>query len=292
MSTSLDLKISSLQEAVNASLLESLAKPANSVFGQIATVIPATAKTTNLPIGLPMADMSQQDPSSMTLSGIDNDNVAVTAKAYYTGFKISMDDLDDNSTQAVVDLYSPRLRELSAKAAKFYDKLVIEFLVANGNTFTGEALFANSQTWGRGATGQDNLLGAALDSAGLIASIGAIRTFKDHLGQVISNNGELNLVVPPALEYTAKALVAASLVSAGGTNVLQGAANVVVSEFLTDASDWYLTAGKDQLFVVERMAPQVTIVKDETNETVLCKVKLRAAPGVGCWSSFVKNVVG
>jgi phage major head subunit gpT-like protein len=289
--TSLDLKIASLQEAVNASLLESLNKPANSVYGQIATVIPATAKTTNLPVGLPMADMSHQDPSSMTLSGIDNDNVAVTAKAYYTGFKISIDDLEDNSTQAVIDLYTPRLRELSSKAAKFYDKLIIEYLVSNPTTFTGEALFYDSQSWGRGATAQDNLLAAALADAGLKASIGALKTFKDHLGQVISQPSEMNLIVPPALEYTAKALVNATLVSTGGSNTLNGAANVVVSEFLTDANDWYLEAGKDQLFIVERMSPQVTIVRDETNETVLCKVKLRAAPGVGCWSAFIKNVV-
>jgi phage major head subunit gpT-like protein len=289
--TSLDLRIKALQEAVNASLLESLSKPANSVYAQIATVIPATTKTTNLPIGLPMADMSHQDPTSMTLSGIDNDNVAVTVKSYYTGFNLSVDDLEDNSTEAVVDLYTPRIRELSMKSAKFYDKLIIDYLVSNPTTFTGEALFADSQTWGRGASAQDNLLAAALDSTGLIASLAALGTYKDHLGQVISQSGTVNLVVGKALEYTAKSLVSASLVSAGGTNVLQGAANVVVSEFLTDATDWYLTSGNDQLFIVEKKAPEVSIIRDEKTETIICRVKLRAAPGVGVWSSFVKNVV-
>jgi phage major head subunit gpT-like protein len=290
MTTSLNNKIASIQEAVSASLLESLTKPANSVYNQICTVIPSTTKTTNLPVGLPMADMSEQIAPSQTLSGIDNDNVAVTAKRYSAGFQITMDDIADQTENGIIDLYTPRLKELSTKAQKFYDKLIIEYLVSNPTTFTGEALFADSQTWGRGATAQDNLLAAALADTGLIASIGAIKTFKDQLGQVISNGDTLNLIVPPALEFTAKALVNATLVAAGGSNMLQGAANVVVSEFLTDANDWYLEAGKDQLFIVERMAPEVKVIVDEKNEVVLVRVKLRAAPGVGCWSSFVKNV--
>lgn len=289
MTTSLSNKISSIQETVNAVLLESLAKPGQSVIGQIATVIPTTAKTTNLPVGLPLLDMSEQVAESQTLSGIDNDSLAVTAKRYSTGFAINMDDLNDNSTQAVVDLYTPRIRELTTKATKFYDKLIIDYLVSNPTTFTGEALFANSQTWGRGATAQDNLLGLALDETNLTNAIGTIKTFKDHLGQVISQSGGLNLVVPPALEFTAKKLVATTS-TYGGYNALAGVANVVVSEFLTDANDWYLTVGKDQLLVVERMAPEVKVIEDEKNETVMVRVKLRAAPAVGVWSSFIKSV--
>lgn len=290
MGTSLDNKISELQEAINTSLLESLAKPANSIYNQIATVIPSTSKTTNLPVGLPLSDMTAQIAESQTLSGIDNDNVAVTVKRYSTGFKINMDDLDDNSTQAVVDLYTPRLRELSTKAAKFYDKLVIEYLASNPTTFTGEALFANSQTWGRGGTAQDNLLALALSDTNLITALATLKTFKDHLGQVISQSGTINLVVPPQLEYTAKSLVNLTTVAAGGSNVLQGVANVVVSEYLTDANDWYLTVGNDQLFVVERMAPQVKIDVNERSEDVMVNVKLRAGMGVGVWSSFIRSV--
>jgi phage major head subunit gpT-like protein len=290
MSTSLSNKISDLQEAINTSLLESLAKPVDSVYNQIATVIPSTAKTTNLPVGLPLSDMTHQLAESQTLSGIDIDSVAVTAKRYSTGFLINVDDLEDNGPQAVIDIYSAKLRELSNKAAKFYDKLVIDYLVSNPTTFTGEALFADSQTWGRGATAQDNLLGLALSDVNLITALGNLKTFKDHLGQVIGQSGTINLVVPPQLEFTAKALVNTSLVSAGGTNILQGAANVVVSPYLSDANDWYLTVGNDQLFVVERMAPTVMISKDERSENVLVNVKLRAGMGVGCWSSFIKSV--
>lgn len=290
MATSLSNKISSLQQAINDSLLESLSKPpANSVYNQIATVIPTTAKVTALPIGLPIADMSEQTPESQTLSGIDNDSISVTAKAYYAGFKISIDDLNDNSTTAIVDLYTGRLKELTTKATKFYDKLIIDYLVSNPTTFTGEALFANSQTWGRGATAQDNLLGLALDETNLISALGTLGTFKDHLGQIVSQSGQVNLIVPKALEFTAKKLVA-STTTYGGVNVLAGVANVVVSEFLTDADDWYLTVGNDQLLIVERQAPEVKIVQNDEMETVLCKVKLRAAPAVGAWSSFVKSV--
>jgi hypothetical protein len=85
-------------------------------------------------------------------------------------------------------------------------------------------------------------------------------------------------------------LVNTSLVSAGGTNILQGAANVVVSPYLTDANDWYLTVGNDQLFVVERQAPQVTIDTNARSENVMVNIKLRAGMGVGCWSSFIKSV--
>lgn len=289
MTTSLSNKIDVLEKGINAALLASLTQPqAQSVYSQIATVVPTTTKSTVLPIGLPIADMTEQVAESQTLSGLDLDTITAVAKRYSTGFMINWDDLQDNGTDALVDLYSFRITELTNKAAKFYDKLIVDYIVSNPTTFTGEALFANSQTWGRSATAQDNLLALALDETNLITALGTIGTFKDQFGQVISQSGMVNLVVPKALEFTAKKLVA-STTTYGGVNVLSGACNVVVSEYLTDATDWYLTVGKDQLLIVERQAPEVKILVDERNENVMCRVKLRAAPAVGAWSSFVKS---
>lgn len=71
-----------------------------------------------------------------------------------------------------------------------------------------------------------------LDEANLTAALGAMRSLKGDNGRVLGIKPRL-LVVPPALEYTAKKLVAASTSANGAENVLAGAVTVLVAPWLT-----------------------------------------------------------
>lgn len=100
---------------------------------------------------------------------------------------------------------------------------------------------------------QGNLADDALDSESLAVGINWLRSGPtDPAGNAIAYGGPIYLVVPPALEFAAKALVASSVV-VGATdgpanNPMYGAAQVVVNHFLpvidTTNGDtgWYLFA--------------------------------------------------
>lgn len=127
--------------------------------------------------------------------------------------------------------------------------------------YTREYVF--TQTWAASAVlftaGQGNLWAQAdfasgdalLNAANLGEAIAQLRSFTDPAGNVAAYLGPLYLVVPPALEFTAKQLVN-SQYNMGGlgvtseNNTMYNAANVVVNHFLptVDAVSgnqaWYL----------------------------------------------------
>ena len=108
--------------------------------------------------------------------------------------------------------------------------------------------------------GQGNLLSAAdfvtgsaaLTPANLGEAMTDLRSFNDPAGNVTVYAGPIYLVVPPALEFTAKAIINSPTITSGNTgivptsNPLAGAATVIVDPFLpaVDAvygnTAWYL----------------------------------------------------
>jgi phage major head subunit gpT-like protein len=105
------------------------------------------------------------------------------------------------------------------------------------------------------------------------------------------------LIVPPALEYTAKTIVNADMIpSAAGTasqsNVLKGTADVLVIDELTDDTRWYLAdVSKPMLpFIYQLRKEFVMIPKTSPNDdNVFFDRKLiygtdgRCAVGYGPW---------
>ena len=110
--------------------------------------------------------------------------------------------------------------------------------VANATLYTG---------------GQGNSGTAALDDAALIAGMTWLRSgTTDPAGNAAPYMGPIHLVVPPALEYTAKALVNSTLLvgstSQPANNPMYGAASVLVNHMLPVLDEtngdtaWYLFA--------------------------------------------------
>jgi len=116
--------------------------------------------------------------------------------------------------------------------------------------YTRELVFTTQ--WAAHATfftgAQGNLIDDVLDADGLAAGIAAIRQFTDPAGNLSPYMGPLYLVVPSALEFTAKRLVTSSVTVGGDENVpannpMFGAASLVVNPFLDTLDSptcWYL----------------------------------------------------
>ncbi len=97
--------------------------------------------------------------------------------------------------------------------------------------------------------GHGNLLELPLTGANLGAAISTIRNFTDPAGNISHYAGPLYLVVPSALEWTARPLVESTIVSTGGTtatpvnNPAFRSVNVVVDTFLDSIDTTYGTTG-------------------------------------------------
>lgn len=94
---------------------------------------------------------------------------------------------------------------------------------------------------------------SALDAEALQAGITAIRNFTDPAGNVLPYTGRLTLVVPPSLEFAAKALVDPAFLRTGAFAALTdtltvGSLDLIVNPFLpviddtTGTTAWYLFA--------------------------------------------------
>ena len=122
-----------------------------------------------------------------------------------------------------------------------------------------------------------NLLNLSLSAANLSTAIEALKSQTDPAGNVSFLGGQMFLVVPPELEYTARGIVnSASLITGenatiGEANPVYNAAQLIVNPFLPTFEDngetdtWYLFADPRLVpavrygYVIGEEAPQITV---------------------------------
>jgi len=153
-----------------------------------------------------------------------------------------------------------RVKELAVEATRFFDELAFT-LIAQGTSTSGtagtiyegvttscydaKAFFATDHSEGASGT-QSNRGSTALSATALQAAITAMKKFKNDQGKPAHVRPNL-LVVPTDLEWEAKELLKSTYYPEEGTvttklatNVLKGSLNLLVSDYLTDANDWFL----------------------------------------------------
>lgn len=189
-------------------------------------------------------------------NALKNFLVTVVNKRFDGSLMVRYDDIADDNVGLVPD----QIAELAKRGARLKDQQVSLKLEA-GLTETGyDGATFFSTTHALSGTNQSNRLSGALDATNLAAALAALRSFKNSEGQPFdAGQGTPILMVPPGLEFTARALVL-STVTTGGENVLAGAAEVVVNPYLTDATRWYLLNGSSAIKPVmwqEREAPHL-----------------------------------
>jgi len=148
----------------------------------------------------------------------------------------------------------------------------------------GSALALNETIWTEFLSSNDTYYqkvtaaaGNALSLAGLKTAATAFRKLTDPDGNPLGIAPRI-LLVPPELELTAAELMTSSLLISGNTtaapnaNVLQGRYRVVVSNYLTSATTWWLLAdgadlpAMDVVFLNGQQAPTVENVMPDADK--------------------------
>ena len=174
-------------------------------------------------------------------------------------------------------IYNPVMSSLGRVAAQHPDSLLAELFAnaftnsAAGRDYTGKPFFAadkkhepnNPKT-----TTFSNAATAVLDETSLKNAITNIKSRKNNAGRSMKLGRKLLLVVPPALEFTAKALLQNEKNAAGADNILRNAAQIKVLPDLTSNTAWFLMETgleiKPFIFQVEK-EPKLSSLVDPNN---------------------------
>lgn len=152
-------------------------------------------------------------------------------------------------------LYNSAFSEL-ADNARFHPEELVAELFNQGFTaedYTGSAFFHTSKKYNpqdksKGAATFGNKMTAALDAASFVDARTMLKEMKNAKGKNLNLGRKLILVVPPALEHTAKVLRDAEKISTADgntseTNVLRNTFEILVLNQLTSSTAWFLMEG-------------------------------------------------
>jgi len=195
-------------------------------------------------------------------------------------------------------IYQPQAQMAGFSAKQLPDEIVYE-LVNNGFTalcYDGQYFFDVDHPVAGASV--SNVGTKALSAATLAAAQGsygaartAMRRFKDEDGRPI-NVSPTVLLVPPALEDTARALLTVDRLEDGKPNPYKGTAELVVESRLTSDTAWFLldTSKPVRPFIYqERKAPVFVQQTDPEADDVFSRkeykfgAEARAAGGYGFW---------
>jgi len=208
--------------------------------------------------------------------------------------EVDRNDIEDDN----LGIYRIDAASVGESARQLPDEIVFD-LVNNGFTnkcYDGKPFFSAIHKVGK--TTVSNLGSTPLSAATLAdaqASYGAaraaMREFKDEEGRPLGIRPNI-LLVPPALEDTANALMNNDRLEDGKPNPYKGTAEVVVGDWLTSDTAWFLldtTRPVKPFIYQERKAPVFVSQTDLNADGVFMRKKFkfgaeaRAAGGYGFW---------
>ncbi|QBK69394.1 Mu-like prophage major head subunit gpT family protein [Acinetobacter johnsonii] len=217
-------------------------------------------------------------------------------KPYEATIAVKRDDIEDDQ----LGIYSAQAQGAGHSAKQWPDELVFT-AVNKGFTekcYDGKPFFATNHPVGKSGVsnkGTKKLSAASQEAAA--ASYGEARTalmsMKDEDGRPLNVNPNL-LLVPPALEATANALINSDRLDDGKANLYKGTAKVVVVAWLTSPDAWFLLDTTKPLkpFIYQpRKKPefvqQTTVESDSvfTEGEFKFGAEARGAAGYGHWQT-------
>ncbi len=170
-------------------------------------------------------------------------------------------------------LYTPVIANLGNAAKRHVDDLVKARLQA-GTTdtgFDGAAFFAATHDLDPGGNQSNLLTSTGLSDANFAVAVATMRSYTDNQGNPLGVE-PTHLVVPPALEKTARDIILADLVANGGTNTQKGLVELIVNPYLSnEPTVWYLAGnlGSIRPFThVEFIAPTLVSMTDPKDDNV------------------------
>ena len=167
---------------------------------------------------------------------------SITNDDWEATVEVDRNDIDDDN----LGIYAPQAQMAGFSAQQLPDEIVFD-LVNKGFTslcYDGQYFFdVDHAVNGQSVTNKGTKKLSAASQAAAQASYGAARTamkkFKDDEGRPLNINPNV-LLVPPALEDTARALLTSDRLDDGKANPYKGTAELVVDARLTSDDAWFL----------------------------------------------------
>ncbi len=208
--------------------------------------------------------------------------------------EVDRNDIEDDN----LGIYGPQAQMAGYSAKQLPDQIVAD-LVNNGFTalcFDGQYFFdTDHSVAGASVSNKGSAVLSCATQALALASYGAARTalrkMKDDEGRPLEITPNV-LLVPPALEDVARALMTNDRLDDGKTNPYKGTAEVVVSARLTSDTAWFLldtTKPVKPFIYQERKKPVFVEQTTQESDNVFMRKKFRfgaearAAGGYGFW---------
>lgn len=268
-------------------------------YKQVVTDVPSTLPTETYG-WLGQVPTVRQWTDERIPKGLTEYGYTIKNNKYEVSIKVDLEALEDEQYGQI----KLRISQMPQAVARHQNKLVFD-LFNNGNStlcYDGANFFSASHSEGNSGT-QSNLLSSQALAAGTYATARAnMAGFKDDQGQIVGAHGTL-LVVPPALEGTARTILNADFVSdgagAGVTNVWKGSADLLVVPWLTSSTSWFLLDLSEYIKPIvfqTRVAPEFKAL-DATSDSdtvfmrdaVMYGVRARYNAGYGDWRTAVGN---
>lgn len=253
---------------------------------QIATTIPSSAAA-NLYGWLGAIPGMKKWMGEREIQKVADNDYQIKNEKFELTIGVKRDDIDDDN----YGVYTPLMEAMGESTARHKEERVAE-AVKNGFTkkcYDGQPFYSKSHKTGENT--YSNLTNEKLDAESFRSAREAMMSLKNDQGKPLNIVPDI-LLVPPALERTARMILEADLIN-GTTNIDKGLAKVVVwPELADEPSQWHLLCTKRSLkpFIFqERKKAKFTALTKDTDENVFMKdefiygVDARDGVGYGFW---------
>lgn len=267
---------------------------------KFAAKVSSATKHTNFPIHAATKKLRRWDGERKVVNGKAYD-YQVTPEKFELTMGIPLEEIEDDNIGA----WNAMLLDMGIQIEMWPDDLIFAALLAGSTDlcFDGLAFFSDSHALKSGATIDNLFASTSLTKANAAAVIAEMKSWVGEDGRTLRVTPN-KLVVPPALEDTARDILESPLINtvygsntaaAAGSNTMRGRLELeVCPELGTDAggldTTWYVmdtTKPTKPLVFVERAAPKI-VHKHEDNddnvfwdEELVSGVRARGAAGYG-----------
>jgi len=241
------------KESINAAfttlktLFNNAFTKAESTWAKIAMEVPSTGSKNDY-AWLSKFPRMKKWIDEKSIKSLEASKYSITNDDFEATVEVDRNDIEDDQ----LGIYNPQAQMAGESAAQMKDELVYEAVNQAFSTpcYDGQYFFDVDHPVADPATGEavsvSNKGTKKLSVATLAAaqaSFGAARTamrkFKDNEGRPLGVRPNI-LLVPPALEDTADALMNNDRLEDGKPNPYKGKAEVVVGDWLTSDTSWFL----------------------------------------------------
>lgn len=266
---------------------------APSVWEKIAMKVPSTSSQNDY-AWLSNFPKMREWVGDKVVKSLEGFKYTLANKSFEATVGVRRNDIEDDN----LGIYAPQAQMAGHSARQWPDELVMDLVNAGftANCYDGQYFFdTDHAVAGASVSNKGTAALSAATQAAAIASYGAGRTamrkFKDDEGRPLNITPNV-LLVPPALEHVALALVNNDRLADGKANPYKGTAEVVVDARLTSDTAWFLldtTKPVKPFIFQERRAPVFVEQTGEDNDDVFMRgefkfgAESRGNAGYGLW---------